>query len=443
MGVALGLGAVLLLILLTGFYVAGEFALIAVDRNRIEQMARKNHRGAVTALGALRTLSFQLSGAQLGITVTSLLVGFVIESTVGKALQPLVELVLPGASSLQISTVLALFLVTALQMVLSELVPKNLAIARPLALATSIAGPLRLANGAFKPLITFLNRSANWTVRRFGIEPQEELLGVLSMDDLKRLITSSRREGVLPEEEFALLTKSINFGRKTASDALVPRTSVISVSAQQNLGELGRIALESGHSRFPVQGDGGIDDIVGTMLVKDGFRLPFSERASAEVSAVMQEALFVPESRALKSLLAEMRGQRRHLAVVVDEYGGTAGIITLEDLLEEIVGEIEDEYDPQAQPSRLTSPTRGVHVVEGSLHPDEVREQTGLQIPESEHYETLAGFLLSKLGRIPRQGDHVACANWELKVTRMEGRRIAEVLVVAPAAEDDGREAGD
>jgi len=308
----------LLLILLTGFYVAGEFALIAVDRNRIEQMARLNHRGAVTALGALRTLSFQLSGAQLGITVTSLLVGFVIESTVGKALQPLVELVVPGATSLQVSTVLALLLVTALQMVLSELVPKNLAIARPLALATSIAGPLRLANGAFKPLITFLNRTANWTVRRFGIEPQEELLGVLSMDDLKRLITSSRREGILPEEEFALLTKSINFGRKTASDALVPRVSVISVSAAQSLAELARVSLESGHSRFPVQGDRGIDDIVGTVLVKDGFRLPFSERASAKVSAVMQEALFVPESRPLKSLLAEMRRQRKHLAVVVD-----------------------------------------------------------------------------------------------------------------------------
>jgi CBS domain containing-hemolysin-like protein len=348
---------------------------------------------------------------------------------------------LPGATSLQVSTVLALLLVTALQMVLSELVPKNLAIARPLALATSIAGPLRLANGAFKPLITFLNRAANWTVRRFGIEPQEELLGVLSMDDLKRLITSSRREGVLPEEEFALLTKSINFGRKTASDALLPRTSVISVSADQSLAELGHIALESGHSRFPVQGEGGIDDIVGTVLVKDSFRLPFSERASAKVSQVMQEALFVPESRALKSLLGEMRRQRRHLAVVVDEYGGTAGIITLEDLLEEIVGEIDDEYDPQAEPSRLTSPTRGIYVVEGSFHPDEVREQTGLQIPESEHYETLAGFLLSELGRIPRQGDHIACNSWELKVTRMDGRRIAEVLVVAPAAEDEGPEA--
>jgi len=289
-----------------------------------------------------------------------------------------------------------------------------------------------------------LNRTANWTVRRFGIEPQEELLGVLSMDDLKRLITSSRREGILPEEEFALLTKSINFGRKTASDALVPRVSVISVSAAQSLAELARVSLESGHSRFPVQGDRGIDDIVGTVLVKDGFRLPFSERASAKVSAVMQEALFVPESRPLKSLLAEMRRQRKHLAVVVDEYGGTAGIITLEDLLEEIVGEIEDEYDPQARPSHLTSPTRGIHVVDGSLHPDEVWEQTGLQIPESEHYETLAGFLLSALGSIPRQGDHVACGNWELKVTRMEGRRIAEVLVVAPAAEgEEGPEAGD
>jgi CBS domain containing-hemolysin-like protein len=399
-------------------------------------MARRKERGAATVLGALRTLSFQLSGAQLGITITSLLVGFVIESTVGEALQPLVQLVLPGANSLQIATVLALVLVTALQMVLSELVPKNLAIARPLRLAISIAGPLRLANGAFGPLITALNKAANWTVRRFGIEPQEELLGVLSMDDLKRLITSSRREGVLPEEEFALLTKSINFGRKTASDALVPRVSVISISKDATLAELSRVALDSGHSRFPVQGEGGIDDIVGTVLVKDGYRLPFPERTSATVSQVMQEALFVPESRLLKSLLAEMRRQRKHLAVVVDEYGGTAGLITLEDLLEEIVGEIEDEYDPQTTTSRLTSPTRGIHVVDASLHPDEVWEQTGLEIPESEHYETLAGFLLWAFGHIPEQGEHVALGNWELKVTRVEGRRIAEVLVVAPPSEE-------
>ena len=434
--------AVLLLILATGFYVAGEFALLAVDRNRVEQLAREGQRGAGSVLVALRSLSFQLSGAQLGITVTSLLVGFVVEGTVGRALEPLVAVVLPGASTLEISTAFALLLVTALQMVLSELVPKNLAIARPLGLATSITTPFRLVNGAFRPLIVFLNASANWTVRRFGIEPRDELVGVLSMDELKRLITSSRREGVLPEEEFALLTRSINFGNKTADDALVPRVAIVALHTEDSLTTLARIALETGHSRFPVCGPGGIDDVAGIVLVKDSYRFPPEERGSRQVTEVMTEALFVPESRPLDSLLAEMRRERKHLAVVADEYGGTAGIITLEDLLEEIVGEIDDEHDPDGAPSRLTSPTRGIHVVSGMLHPDEVYEATGFTIPPAEHYETLAGFLLSLFDRIPQQGDHISHAGWELKIVEMDRRRIAQVLIVAPppAEEEEDQE---
>jgi CBS domain containing-hemolysin-like protein len=428
-----------LLILATGFYVAGEFALLAVDRNRIEQLAKRNHRGANSVLTALRSLTFQLSGAQLGITVTSLLVGFVVEGTVGRALHPLVASILPGSSSLQVSVVLALLLVTALQMILSELVPKNLAIARPLGLATAIATPLRLANGAFRPVIVFLNASANWTVRRFGIEPREELVGVLSMDELKRLITSSRREGVLPQEEFALLTRSINFGKKTADDALVPRVAIVALRGDDTLTTLARVALETGHSRFPVCGDGGIDDITGVVLVKDSYRFSAQERGTRRVAEVMTEALFVPESRPLDSLLAEMRRERKHLAVVVDEYGGTAGIVTLEDLLEEIVGEIDDEYDPHDSGPRLTSPTRGIQVISGMLHPDEVAEATGFDIPASEHYETLAGFLLFLFNRIPQQGDHISYQGWELKVVDMDGRRISQVLIVAPPpVEDEG-----
>jgi CBS domain containing-hemolysin-like protein len=429
-----------LLILATGFYVAGEFALLAVDRNRIEQLAKRNHRGANSVLTALRSLSFQLSGAQLGITVTSLLVGFVVEGTVGRALRPLVAAILPGSSSLQVSLVLALVLVTALQMILSELVPKNLAIARPLGLATAISTPFRLANAAFRPLIVFLNASANWTVRRFGIEPREELAGVLSMDELKRLITSSRREGILPEEEFALLTRSINFGNKTADDALVPRVAIVAVRSDDTLTMLARVALETGHSRFPVCGDGGIDDIAGVVLVKDSYRFSAQERGTRRVAEVMTEALFVPESRPLDSLLAEMRRQRKHLAVVADEYGGTAGIVTLEDLLEEIVGEIDDEYDPHDSAPRLTSPTRGIHVISGMLHPDEVAEATGFETPASEHYETLAGFLLFLFNRIPQQGDHISYQGWELKVVEMEGRRISQVLIVAPPPVEEEEE---
>lgn len=426
----------LLLILMTGFYVAGEFALIAVDRSRVQQRAEEGDRGAISAVAAVKNLSFHLSGAQLGITITSLLVGFIIEPTVGRALEPLVAALIPGDATLEIATALALVLVTAVQMILSELVPKNLALARPLELATSIATPFTIANNAFRPLILFLNAAANWTVRLVGIEPRDELMGVRSVQELKRLIYSSRKEGMLPEEEFALLTRSINFGNKTASDTLTPRVAVVSIKSDDPLSALTALALDTGHSRFPVAGTG-IDDIVGTALLKDVYRFPPEERARHSIEEVMQEAIFVPESRPLQSLLADMRRQRKHLAVVVDEYGGTAGIITLEDMLEEIVGEIDDEYDPEDAPTTLTSPSRGIHSVPGMSHPDEVLEQTGFEMPEAEHYETLAGFLLSLFSRIPSQGDHASHGPWEFKVTEMDGHRIAQVLVVGPPSEDE------
>jgi CBS domain containing-hemolysin-like protein len=427
--VALGLAAILVLSLGTGFYVAGEFALITVDRNRMEHLAVGGDARSQSVLSALKRLSFHLSGAQLGITVTSLLVGFIVEPTIGRAMAPLVAEVAPGAS-LEISTTLALVFATAVQMVLGELMPKNLAISRPESLALGIATPFRVANGLFGPIIEGLNAAANWTVRRLGIEPREELAGVRSVQELERLIYSSRQEGVLPEEEFSLLARSISFGDKTADDALVPRVSVVSVKVTDTLGDLVRIAVATGHSRFPVCGRD-IDDVVGLALVKDSYRFPADQRSDIPVTEIMQEALFVPESRPLESLLAEMRRQRRHLAIVVDEFGGTSGVITLEDLLEEIVGEIDDEYDPD-DTFQLTSPPEGIHVLSGMLHPDEVREACGFEMPAGD-YETLAGFLLVLFDRIPSPGEHAAYAGWEFKITEMDGRRIAQVLGVAPS----------
>jgi CBS domain containing-hemolysin-like protein len=420
---------VLVLIFLNGFYVAGEFALVAVDRSKMEQMAADGHRGAISTLAGLKTLSFQLSGAQLGITVTSLMVGFILEPTLGETLRgPLVALGLPEKSALGASLVIALVLATASQMVLGELVPKNLAIARPEGVSFAVTAPLRLSNILFKPLIVFLNASANWTVRRFGIEPQDELIPMRSLKELEVLIESSREGGLLQEEEYSLLSRSISFGEKTAANALVPRVNVVTLAKSDTLSEMARISVETGHSRFPVMG-ADIDDIVGVAHVKDSYGVEPRERPSTPVSAIMQEALVTPESRDLKSLLLDMRRGRGQLAVIVDEYGGTAGIVTVEDLLEEIVGEIEDEYDPAQVTPTLESPEVGINRVSGLLHRDELLAATSFLMPEGE-YDTLAGFLLTLFERVPEQGEHVSYGGWELKIVEMERNRISKVLLV-------------
>ncbi|MDP9068287.1 MAG: hemolysin family protein [Actinomycetota bacterium] len=433
----LGLLVVFGLILLHGFFVAGEFGIVAIDRNKVEQLASQGDRRAKSALLALKSLSFQLSGAQLGITITSLLVGFLIEPAVAPALEPLIEAVgLPQSSALGVSVGLGLALATAFEMVVAELIPKNLAIARPEAVTFALATPFRLSNAAMKPFILLFNSAANWTVRLVGIEPQEELSGVQSLEELQVLIRSSREGGAIDEEEFSLLARSITFGDKVCADALTPRVSVTSIPRDATVGDLRKLALETGHSRFPVT-DEGIDDIIGVVHVKDSYAIPAERRDATPIAQIVRQPLVVPESRDLASLLVEMRRDRQQLVIVVDEYGGTAGIISLEDLLEEIVGEIEDEYDPRTgSTSRLTDPPSGIHVVPGTMRAPELFETTGFRLPDGD-YDTLAGLLLTLFDRVPSQGDHVSYEGWEFKVVEMERNRIARVLVVAPPSTED------
>lgn len=397
----------------------------------MEELAEAGHRRARGLLVALRQLSFQLSGAQLGITVTSLLVGFIVEPTIGESLAPVVQrLGLPEESAGGVSVTLALIFATAVQMVLGELIPKNLAVAKPLGVGFSVVNPLRFLNAAFRPLIRFLNASANATVRLLGIEPTEELSGVRSLDELELLIRSSRQEGVLPEEEASFLARSITFRDKTAADILMPRTSMVVLARDDTVSGMVERALETGHSRFPVTGEG-LDDIAGIAHVKDVLRTPPTERATTPVTEIMQESFFVPESRHLPPLLSEMRRERKHLAVVLDEYGGTAGIVTLEDLLEEIVGAIEDEHDTAAAAQEEPRPA-GPQMLSGLLHRDEVAELAGLELPEGD-YDTLAGFMLAQLDRVPEEpGARVSFEGWSLEVTEMDKRRIAEIRAVPP-----------
>ena len=427
-----------LLIAAHGLFVAGEFGLVAIDRQRAEARAAAGDRRAAGVVAALKTLSFQLSGAQLGITVTSLLVGFAAEPTIGRALRPALDAAgLPAETSFAVSVALALVLATAAEMVVAELVPKNIAIAEPERVAFAATGALRAFNALARPLIVVLNSGANWTVRLFRVEPREELIPVRSLEELDLLIHASRARGALPEEQFSLLARSISFPDKTAADALVPRTSVAALPDDATVGDMKLVALETGHSRFPVfRGD--LDDVVGIAHVKDSYALSVEARDATPVARIARDALFVPESRDLESLLLQMRRERRQIAVVVDEFGGTAGIVTLEDILEEIVGDIEDEHDPSEAAAPAPAPDPGgVHVLSGLLHPDEVREACGLELPDGP-YDTLAGFLLWRLDRIPEPGARVEHDGWRFEVTEMDRRRIATVVATAP--EDDEAE---
>jgi CBS domain containing-hemolysin-like protein len=432
----LGVFLALILVLINGFFVAGEFAIVAVDRSKVERRAQEDDPRAKSLLRALRTLSFQLSGAQLGITITSLLVGFLIEPSLAPLLEGLIVAAgLPESSAFGFSIAAALFLATTFQMVVGELIPKNLAISRPDGVAYWIATPLRWANASMKPLVVFLNASANATVRLLGIQPQDELTAVHSLEELQVLIRSSKEGGALEAEEATLLARSINFGDKAAADALIPRVDVVSMPRDATLAELVETALETGHSRFPVVGES-IDDIVGIAHVKDVHSIERRMWATTLIPEIMRRPLVVPESRDLASLLLEMRRTRLHLTVVIDEFGGTAGIVTLEDLLEEIVGEIDDEYDTSEENARLTSSPQGVHVVAGMSHADELEETTGFELPDG-NYETLAGFLLELFDRIPAVGDHISYDGWEFKIVEMEKRRIGQVLMVKGTTRPD------
>lgn len=430
------MAAVVVLILANAFFVVGEFAIVAVDRSSVERRSREGDRVAGRILDSLRNLSFELSGAQLGITVTSLILGAVAEPTIAAVLDTLFGRLgnLTPATSLGVSVAVAFMLATTTQMVFGELVPKNLAISRPYRSAVWFGVPMQLVNRAIRPLILFLNNSANWTVRRLGIEPREELSGVRSVEELELMIRSSGEEGQLDDEELELLTRAITFTEKVAAEAMIPRVNMIAINRHQPISELRQMSRETGHSRFPIYGID-LDEIVGIAHVKDTIGIPESRRALMPVEEIAQPGLQVPASSRLEYLLGELQSKGRGMAVVIDEYGGTAGIITIEDLLEEIFGDIEDEYD-EARTADLES--EQLDVLSGLLHRHDVEERIGFEWPEG-HYETLGGFLVATLGRFPGVGEVIAAGPFAFEVLSMDGHRVDQVRVIRsfPREEDD------
>ncbi len=422
----LGVLAVLVLTLGTALYVAAEFSLVAVERTQLEREAAAGDAGAKRVLAAVRTLSFQLSGAQLGITVTTLIVGFIAEPSLSVLLAPLLEGVgLPDSAATPVSLVVALVFATVLQMVVGELIPKNLAIAQPMRTARAIATPHRISTALLRPLIAVCNGAANRIVRALGIEPQEELRSARSAEELGSLVRTSQESGSLSSQTASMLARSLAFGDRTAADVMTSRTQIVALPGTATVAQLLSLAKSSGHSRFPIEGES-IDDVVGVVHVKQALAVPREERRRTRVSQVLGPVPRVPESLHLDRLLVRLREPGLQMAVVVDEYGGTAGIATLEDLVEELVGEVDDEHDTDSRP--VVEQRRSGLVLSGLLRDDEVEQLTGLRMPEGP-YDTLGGLVMARLGRMPRRGDVVELEGWTLKVTELDGRRVDRVLL--------------
>jgi len=434
---ALGLLAVLALILANGYFVAAEFAYVATRRARLEEARDAGDRRAPRALAVLGRLSFMLSGAQLGITVTSLVVGFIAEPTLGRAIAPLLApLGLGEAATGSLALSIGFVLATATQMVLGELAPTNLAIARPEAFALGLARSTALYTALAAPVIRLFDSAANRLLRRLGIEAVEELGAVVSPEELGLIVQHSGREGALTPAQATLLSRALDFRSLRAADVMVPRTRVVWLPVQSTCEDLRAAAIESGHSRFLLIGDG-LDDVRGVVQAKDVLGVPVEARAGTPVSRLAAEGLAVPESALLGPLLADLRAAHTPMAVVIDEYGGTAGILTLEDIVEELVGEIQDEHDP-TEPA-VEALSTGEFVVPGSWRIDEVERDTGLNLPPGD-YDSLGGLVIQRLGRIAEAGDEVQLEHTTLRVEDVDGLAVGHVRLTP---NDDGDAAGD
>ena len=414
-----------LLTLGTALFVAAEFAFVALDRAAVERSVEAGDARSVGVLAALRRLSTQLSASQVGITLTTLLVGYLVEPSVASLLSgPLGAVGLPERSVEPVSVGIALLLATAFSMVVGELVPKNLAIAAPLRTAQLVAGPMRVVVLVARPLISLLNGSANAMLRRVGVEPREELSSARTPQELASLVRRSADAGTLGESTARLVTRSLNFGERTAADVMTPRLRCVVVHRDDTAADVVRLARTSGHSRFPVV-DEGLDDVVGVVHVKRAVAVPHERRGEVPAAALASAALMVPETVRLDPLLLQLRAQGLQLAVVVDEYGGTSGVVTLEDVVEEIVGEVADEHDRDRSVGRRLGD--GSWLLPGLWRPDELRDRVGADVPDDGAYETVGGFVMARLGRVPLVDDEVEVDGGSLRVVRMEGRRVDRV----------------
>ncbi|MFG2116878.1 hemolysin family protein [Streptomyces sp. NPDC048718] len=431
----------LLLALACGGFVAAEFSLTTVQRGELEAAAERGERGAASALKAVRSLTFQLSGAQLGITVTNLVVGMLSEPSISKLIRGPVEAVgLSPAAASTVALILGTALSTLVLMVVGELVPKNWAISSPLTVVKVVATPQRIFTAAFRPLISHLNNTANRVLHRLGLEPTEELASARSPQELVALARHSAKAGALEADTAELFVRTLNLAGLTAENVMTPRVQVTALEMRATAEDVANATRATGLSRFPVY-RGNLDTVVGIAHIKDVLAIPAEERPRRPIGDLLRQPLLVPESLTVDRLLDRLSGKQT-MAVVIDEYGGTAGVATLEDIVEEVVGEVRDEHDPHETPDLAPAGEdtdgRILWSADGAARTDQL-ETIGLRLPEGP-YETLAGVLATALGRIPVTGDRVDLAGWRLDVVDASGRRAARVLLHAPTAGDAGQD---
>lgn len=417
----------------TALFVSSEFSLIALDPGLVDGATRPDDRRGQSVIKALRHLSTQLSGAQVGITVTTILLGYTTQPAVNRLIgSPLEGSPLGRTAGGALAGIGAVVLVNGFSMLFGELVPKNFAISHPLGTARAVAPLQRGFTAALRPLIALFNNNANALLRRFGVEPREGLSGGRSPQELASLVRRSAAIGTLDEATAMRLTNTISLDELTAVDVMTDRMRLVVVRRDETAADVVARARESGHSRFPVI-DSSSDDIVGLVHLRRAIGVPHERRGDVPAAALMVEAPRVPETVGVGPLLVELRDYGMQMAVVVDEYGGTAGIVTFEDVVEELVGEVSDEHDPRrAGTSRLPD---GAWVVPGDLRPDELTEVTELVVPDDGPYETLGGLVMTVLGRIPVVGDEVEVPGVRLRIEQMAGRRVERVRVTSTDTE--------
>lgn len=434
MTVLIFLALSIILIVVCGLFVAAEFSLIAVNKAAVDRLVIKGDRGAIGIKRALSTLSTQLSGAQIGITITNLAIGFLAEPAIARLIRvPLEAVGLSGDIVSVISIATGIAIATAVTMIFGELVPKNLAIINPLGTAKFVQKPIRIFSRALKYPIKLLNGIANFILKQFGVKPLENLASARSADELLSLVRRSAKKGTLPKDTALMLERSLNFGDLTAVEVMTPRVRMQAISADASISKLLNVAKSTGLSRFPVFGKN-LDDIVGVIHIKHAVSIPKPDREMTLVNQIMQSPVFVPSNIQLEALLEALRKGGLQLAVVIDEFGGTDGVVTIEDLFEELVGDVRDEYDRTKTIVRKCAD--GSWTFSGLLRPDEISEEIGIFLPEEEDSDTIAGLIIYYLERMPRVGDIIRSNAIgrdgsklivALRVERMDSHRVDSV----------------
>lgn len=427
------LGVGLLLTVGTGLFVASEFALVNLDRADLEARQKAGESRLSLTIDALRITSTHLSSAQLGITLTTLLTGYTMEPAISNLLRPaFLAWNLPEGLVVPLAAFIGIAFATILSMILGELVPKNFALAIPRQTAKLVM-PFQVAfTAVFRPAIQVLNGSANGVLRAMGVEPKEELSGARTAEELSSLVRRSASAGMLEKDTASLLDRSLTFARLSAADVMTPRPSVHALAAGDPADDVVQLARRTGHSRFPVYGES-MDDIIGVVHLKAAIGVPRERRGEVPAAALATEPLRVPETVHLDALVEELRSRGYQMAIVVDEYGGTAGVVTLEDLVEEIVGEVLDEHDRSRAGVVRTALSL---TFPGDLRPDEALDRAGVAVPEGEVYDTVGGFIMAELERIPQVGDTVDIDGGVLAVHRMDGRRVDRVQFTPTPVEE-------